>query len=416
MADPSTFTLASRALKLTTAADIEPHLEPLKGPNAPKDLKTLNISGNTLGHEAAEALSTHLSTLTALQDANLADLFTGRLLSEIPPALSALLTALAKLPGLTHINLNDNAFGLNTVGPLVEYIPAAVPLEYLLLNNNGLGPEAGTKVANALTALATRQKDSKAAGIKTIVCGRNRLEQGSMPAWAEAVQAHAATLQEVRMVQNGIRPQGVEHFLRNGLVHCTQLRIFDFQDNTFTATGGKALAEVVGKWTELRELGLGDSLLSTRGMVQLAKALGQGNNKKLEVLKLQYNEIDARGIRALVETLQVEQALPLLRRVELNGNRFSEDDESVEQLRVILEERKTKLATEDADENDWGMDELSDLEDEDDDEDGEDLDDLDDGDEQIESKLADEAENENVAQEKDKAVDDLADSLGKTNI
>jgi Ran GTPase-activating protein 1 len=73
-----------------------------------------------------------------VQVANFADIFTGRLLSEIPDALTHLLTSLLALPELHTVNLSDNAFGLNTVAPLQPFLSQHVPLQHLILNNNGL--------------------------------------------------------------------------------------------------------------------------------------------------------------------------------------------------------------------------------------------------------------------------------------
>lgn len=406
MADVSRFSLEGRALKLTTAADIDPHLAPLHDPSASTSLHSLSLQGNTIGPEAAATLAPLLASLTSLADANLADIFTARLLSEIPPALSSLLVALAKCPALTHINLNDNAFGLKTVQPLVDYIPAAIPLRVFLLNNNGLGPNAGAQVANALRDLAAKQGTD---GLQTIVCGRNRLENGSMIAWAGAVKAHAGSLKNLKMIQNGIRSEGIQVLLRDGLAHATKLQLLDLQDNTFTKTGAQALADIVPGLTELTELGVGDCLLSNRGMVLLAQGLTKGGNKQLEVLKLGYNEIGAEGVAALVQAVE-KGALPKLRRVELNGNVFSDDDESVDRLRGLLEDRKEQAGVE-GDSDDWGLDELDDLEEPDEDDEDEGEDEL-----RREGALkdADQEEAQNVAEKKDQDVDDLAEQLGKT--
>ncbi|KAG9623849.1 hypothetical protein KCU64_g20084, partial [Aureobasidium melanogenum] len=177
--------------------------------------------------------------------------------------------------------------------------------------------------------------------------------------------------------------------------------------------GGRALADVIANWSVIKELGVGDCLLSARGAVMLAEALKAGKNKTLQTLRLQYNEIDAKGIEALCNVAQTSH-LPALQRVELNGNKFSEDDSNVEALKTLLDERREENAP-DADEDDetWGIDELDDLEEDSDDED-EDNDE--DAEEERVLKQADQAESENVAQEKDNSVDELADLMGKTEL
>ncbi|KAF2663082.1 ran GTPase activating protein 1 [Lophiostoma macrostomum CBS 122681] len=427
MADKKIFSLEGKGLKLDTAADIEPHIKELKENDEVEEVRLL---GNTLGIGASEALAKILETKKKLQVANLADIFTARLLSEIPPALSHLLTSLLTLPNLHTINLSDNAFGLNTQAPLVDFLSKHVPLRHLILNNNGLGPAAGVLIAEALTTLAKKKEAAKSESkevpdLETIICGRNRLENGSMAAWATAYAAHK-NMRTVKMVQNGIRQEGITHLLTHGLSQTTKLETLDLQDNTFTATGAKALSDVVGSWTDIKELGVGDCLLSGRGGVTLASALAKGKNGKLEVLRLQYNEINTKGVEGLASAAS---ALPSLRRVELNGNVFDEEDEHIAKLREVLDERKEAADGRGEDDDEyWGLDELDDLEEADEEEEEESDEDLkravsdDEEGVEVEEKAARElvetqrAEDENVAPEKSKSVDDLADILAKTEI
>lgn len=410
-----TFSLASLSLKLDDAASLEPHIAPLKSSSANK-ITHINLSGNTIGVPAAEALAPLLSSLTSLESANLADIFTSRLLSEIPQALESLLSALLECKKLHTINLSDNAFGLNTQAPLVKYLAKATSLRHLILNNNGLGPEAGKLVSGALTTLAQAKRDAGKGEemLETIVCGRNRLENGSAASWAEALSAHSSCLKEVRLSQNGIRVEGMTAILRLGLKDAKRLQTVDIQDNLLTVPGAQALCEVLPGWMELRELQISDMLIRARGGVLLGETLADGKNKKLEVLRCQYNEVDSKGIKALVDAVGIN-SLPKLRRVELNGNKFSEDDPAIETLGEILSERKDEAGVE-GDSDGWGIDELDELESEDEDEDADADADEEDDEEAVVLKHADEAEKENVAQEKDNDVDALADKLGKTAI
>lgn len=220
------------------------------------------------------------------------------------------------------------------------------------------------------------------------------------------------------MVQNGIRQEGIAVLLREGLRGCSELEVLDLQDNTFTSIGAQALSEVVGGWTQLVELGVGDCLLGARGAVVVAEALGKGGNVKLRVLRAQYNDIDGKGVTALLRA--AKGGLTGLRRVELNGNKFSEDDEGVEGLRILLEERRHDAGQE-QEEGEWGLDELSDLEEESEEEDDEKPEQVD-SEEETELKAeailkeADQAEQSTVSQKKNDDVDILADQLRKTGI
>lgn len=416
-----TFSLAGKGLKLDTEDDLNKHIQPLIESST---VKHIDLSGNTLGVPACAALAPILKSKTTLESADLHDIFTSRLLEEIPPALSSLLTALLECPKLHTIDLSDNAFGLNTKDPLVDFLSKHIPLQHLILNNNGMGPIAGTSIADALTSLAekkdaARKSDQNTPYLQSIVCGRNRLENGSMVAWAKAYQAHSPGIKSVKMTQNGIRPEGISHLIASGLSKCSALEVLDMQDNTFTFAGATALAKAVKGWTNLRELGVGDDMLGARGSIKVFEALKTNQSKSVEVLRLQFNDINPAGLKTLLET--AKESLSQLRRIELNGNKFDEDDPSIEALSEILSERKDEKGQDGDPEDHWGLDELDELE-------GEDSEEEDDGgDEEEEAEEdtgaretllrdADEAEDEPVSQKKDKDVDELADVLKKTEI
>ena len=460
------WSLASLSLKLSTAADIEQHLELLKSSNS---VTIIILTGNTIGVEASERLAALLSKQKSLHTVKFDDIYTGRLLNEIPTSLDALLTALLECPKLTTIDLSDNAFGLNTVEPLVKFLRQHTPLKHLFLNNNGLGPEAGTLIANALTELAGKKQEQREKGqdvpdLETIVCGRNRLENGSAAAWAKTYQAHSS-VRTVKMIQNGIRPDGIVVLIRDGLSHCSKLLLLDLQDNTFTESGSVALANALPKFRKLEELGIGDALLTNDGVIAIVDALKLKKNKHLTILRIQFAEMELDGLQHLIMAIIRGHHLPSLQRIELNGNKFPEWARKVKRLdKILLIRREHTLhdrATFELEPNlpDWGLGELDEME--------YDSDFNDTDDEQYESdewngedappissdeekdnkglrspvpprsdtgvaathkevdvekagerilKEADEAESEPVAQEKDKEVDDLADALGKTII
>ncbi|CAG7915726.1 unnamed protein product [Penicillium olsonii] len=419
MAPPKVFSLEGKVLKLDTAEDINAHIQPLVEST---DFTELRLGGNTLGIGACQRLAVVLKNQEQLEAAYLDDIFTGRLLSEIPTALTALLNAILELDTVHTVNLNDNAFGLNTSAPLVEFLSRHVPLRHLILNNNGLGPAAGTHVADALFQLAQRKEEArrdqkKVNLLESVVCGRNRLENGSMEAWARAYKAHSAGLKSVKMTQNGIRQEGISHLLTQGLYHAPGLEVLDLQDNTFTVMGSTALANSLPAWPSLRELGVGDCLLSARGGVKVAQALAANKNPKIQTLRLQYNEMKAEAVKSF--THAAKTALPNLRRVELNGNIFSEDDPNIVDLRELLEGRQEEHGTDEDPEDSWGVDELDELEDEDSEEEDEEEEEEEEEEEakaKKDLKDADQAEEEKVAQKNDKDVDALADVLGKTGI
>ncbi|KAI9775185.1 MAG: hypothetical protein M1839_001373 [Geoglossum umbratile] len=420
------FSLQGKNLKLNEKSDIEPHLSALRAGR--ETVVEVRLSGNTLGVGPSEALAEVLKELKNLEDINIADIFTGRLLSEIPPALTHILEALVTLPKLHTINLSDNAFGLNTQAPLVAFLSAHTPLRKLILNNNGLGPRAGKLIAEALTKLAAKKEEARKAGqdvpnLEAIVCGRNRLENGSMAAWTQAFAAHSG-VKEVKMTQNGIRPEGIEILLRQGLKHATGLQVLDLEDNTFTLRGATALADVVLDWHHITDLGVNDCLLGKPGAVLLAKALQKGS-KTLETLRLAFNDVDLRGLNELQLAIVADESpLPKLKRIELNGNRFSEDENAVAAIREYLLERVGGAEghepvmddLEDMDEESSEEDEEPEGEPAEEDEDDEDKEDLVEQKAEKAVKDAEKAEDEPVPAQNDKTVDDLTARLEGTAI
>ncbi|CCG83197.1 Ran GTPase-activating protein 1 [Taphrina deformans PYCC 5710] len=355
----SIFSVEGKGIKFNTAADIEPFLSELHD-----DVTEIRLSGNTFGVEASVRLAKALENKSQLQvrPAN-------PIPREIPAALEALLPALQTCAALQTVNLCDNAFGPTAAAPLENFFASHTPLRHLHLQNNGMGPEAGARMANALAR--------NTAALETVVCGRNRLENGSVAAWINCFTAHQETLSVVKMPQNGIRPEGIERLMRDGLSLCSHLRVVDMQDNTFTQHGSVSLANALPKWPGLEELAVGDCLLSARGGVAVAEALQRAANKGIKVLRLQYNEIDAAGLKAL--RAAVELGLPQLETLELNGNKFAEDDASIDAIREMFESRGT-----------GELDELDDLEEDSDaeseEDDANDDDDDDDDDDEGESK------------------------------
>ena len=282
------------------------------------------------------------------QVANFADIFTGRLITEIPPALSSICDALIDKPTLVEIDLSDNAFGGRSVDPLVPFLSSARSLRILKLNNNGLGPAGGAVIANALATLAGSLPTGTPSALRTIICGRNRLEDGSADAWAAALAAHG-TLEEVRMPQNGIRMAGIAALVR-GLAGNAALAHLDLQDNTFAGEGAAAMAAELekGAWPLLRILNLSDCVIGEEGEVSpVVEALAKGLQDKLEVLQLQNDNLESEAFSLLAG---VVGKLPKLKRVEAQWNEVEEDDEAAMALLAALKKQGGKLIMNDDEE------------------------------------------------------------------
>ncbi|KAJ7600913.1 hypothetical protein C8J56DRAFT_911602 [Mycena floridula] len=346
--NPRILSWHGRGLKLDTKSDVEALLVGVD----PTLVEEIQLGGNTIGVDASIALAEFLSQTTQLKIADFSDIFTGRLISEIPLALAALCDALVDKSSLVELNLSDNAFGGRSVDPIVPFLTKNRTFQVLKLNNNGLGPAGGAVIANALLESANLSKaEGKTSSLRTVICGRNRLEDGSASAWADAFAAHG-TLREIRMPQNGIRMDGITT-LAKGFAKCGALEHIDLQDNTFTFEGDlggvKVWSDSLASWPELHTLNLSDCVLSGEGEIpSLVTALAGGSNPKLRTLSLQNNNLETETFSLLAANISTH--LQGLKSLELQWNDIEEDDEHLERLGTSMKKRGGKLFISDDDE------------------------------------------------------------------
>ena len=296
-----------------------------------QNMQFLDLEGNTLGPEAAKALSKAIEKYgTNLKRALWKDMFTGRMKDEIPVALEHLGNGLcAANTQLVELDLSDNAFGPIGVKGLASLLSSSpcYTLQELRLNNNGLGISGGKMLAKALLNCNENSlKDtSKPLALKVFIAGRNRLENEGATVLSEVFKT-LKSLEEVVMPQNGIYHVGISA-LANGLSFNKSLRILNLNDNTVGPKGAQELAKVLHNFPCLEQLNLGDCLLKTRGALALAEALGKkGNHPSLEELNLSFNEIKGRAASAIAEAMIDKNHLSSL---VLDGNMFGEEGRDV---------------------------------------------------------------------------------------
>ncbi|KAL1869135.1 Ran GAP Rna1 [Diaporthe australafricana] len=336
-------TLNNKVVKLDTREQILPYIIAIN--NLPL-LEEISFAGSSLGIWAAYALADALRAKTKLRRADFSNCFSGRLSAELAPAVDALVSALLELPALEAISFADNAFGPDVQAPLARLVQSHTPLQELDISNIGLGPEAGIPFARALRNLAGAKARAGAAPLRTLLCSRNRLVQDDdavlfgMAEWAAALAAHPQ-LRTVALGTNGLRREGMDVIVSQGLARVHGLEVLDLQDNLITARGRThtALAKAVAGWPDLRVLDVNDSILGSRGAALLVAALADVKDSKLEVLKLVGNNINGANTAALASAFE---RLPSLREVELNMNNIPEDDAGYEALKRLLQERGSK--------------------------------------------------------------------------
>ncbi|XP_062872346.1 ran GTPase-activating protein 1a isoform X2 [Trichomycterus rosablanca] len=304
-----------QGLKLDTAEsvkDIVKEIQEYKG------LKALRLEGNTVGVEAAQTIAKALQDKADFQCCYWSDMFTGRLRSEIPPALislgEALLTAGAQLKVL---DLSDNAFGPDGVKSIENLLKssACYTLQELRLNNCGMGIGGGKILAAALTECHKRSSEAGSPlKLKIFIAGRNRLENCGATALAQAFQL-MGSLEEVHMPQNGINHAGVTA-LANALQHNPQLRVLNLNDNTFTKKGAIAMAQALKHLRNVQVINFGDCLIRSEGALAIAQTLEEGL-PILKELNLSFGEITSEAALAVANAVDNKHQLEKL---DLNGN------------------------------------------------------------------------------------------------
>ena len=101
--------IKGQSRKFDTKEDAKDLLDKIK---ACTDLQTLELTGNTFGVEACEAIAEALSKRPEFEKCLWADMFTGRLRAEIPKSLTAFGKAMMQANcHIVELDLSDNAFG-----------------------------------------------------------------------------------------------------------------------------------------------------------------------------------------------------------------------------------------------------------------------------------------------------------------
>uniref|UniRef100_A0A8B9YXY6 Ran GTPase-activating protein 1 n=1 Tax=Buteo japonicus TaxID=224669 RepID=A0A8B9YXY6_9AVES len=319
-----------QSLKLNTAEDAE---EVIKQIEEFDGLEALRLEGNTVGVEAAKVIAKALEKKSELKRCHWSDMFTGRLRSEIPPALislgDALITAGAQL---VELDLSDNAFGPDGVRGFEALLksPACYTLQELRLNNCGMGIGGGKILATALKECHRKSSaQGKPLALKIFVAGRNRLENDGATALAEAFGI-IGTLEEVHMPQNGINHPGITALAQAFAIN-PLLKVINLNDNTFTEKGAVAMAETLKALRQIEVINFGDCLVRSKGAVAIADAVKEGLHK-LKELNLSFCEIKRDAALTVAEAIEDKTELEKL---DLNGNCLGE--EGCEQLQEILE-------------------------------------------------------------------------------
>ena len=316
VASPSSSELSfeGQGLKLNNANDAKDVVAKIK---ATKNITTLTFSGNTVGIDAAQVIGQALEEHSELKYAHWKDMFTGRMKTEIPPALKhlskGLMTANVRL---VELDLSDNAFGPIGMEGIVDLLksPSCFTLQELKLNNTGCGVTGGKLLAKTL--MECYKLSGGKLALRKFILGRSRQENAGATALAEVFKA-MGSLEEVVMPQNGIYFEGITA-LADAFAHSPNLRHLNMNDNTFTEKGAKALADALPKLQKLEILNLGDCLLKTEGARLISYALKEGH-PNLKEWYMDSNEIRLAGGFAIVDAVANKDNMEIL---TLDANQF----------------------------------------------------------------------------------------------
>ncbi|CRK91287.1 CLUMA_CG004965, isoform A [Clunio marinus] len=321
---------AGLAAKWESANDVK---DLIKAINECKKLNFLNLEGNTLGCEAAKLIGEALKKHPEFKRALWKDMFTGRMKTEIPPALIDLSNGVMHANAqLTVLDLSDNALGPNGMTGLEELIksPSCYSLKELRLMNCGLGITGAKMLAKALTHCYKKSViNGTPLQLRVFAAGRNRLENEGAKALS-AIFKEIQTLEEITIPQNGIYHPGMSA-LSEALKMNTKMQVINFNDNTITAKGAEPLAEALYAIETLREINLGDCLLKDEGGQILSDVIADCH-PNLEYLNLSGNEIGPDVGCAIANAMGHKESLYQL---ILDCNQFGED--GVETISEIME-------------------------------------------------------------------------------
>jgi Ran GTPase-activating protein 1 len=261
-------------------------------------------------------------------------MFTGRMKTEIPPALQDLSKGIMFAQAqLTVLDLSDNALGPNGMTGLVDLIKssACYTLQELRLMNCGLGVTGAKMLAKSLKECYDKSlKNGNPLELRVFAAGRNRLENDGAKALSLVFQ-DIQTLEEITIPQNGIYHPGM-FALAEALKKNLNMKVINFNDNTITAKGAEYLAEAFYAIECLREINLGDCLLRDEGGQILSDVLADCH-PDLEYVNLSGNEIGPEIGIALANTMRHKDNLKTF---ILDCNQFGDD--GVQEIQKIMKE------------------------------------------------------------------------------
>eukprot|EP00056_Hartaetosiga_gracilis_P021830 m.26693 g.26693 ORF g.26693 m.26693 type:complete len:604 (+) comp9289_c0_seq2:69-1880(+) len=285
--------------------------------DAVEKVKTLELNRNSHSLAFSTALAPLLARMSHLERLLFNDMWVGRKIPEIHPALKLFAGALINNDRLTVIDFSDNAVnpdGSTNIAPLLS---VCTSLKELYLNNTGVGPAGGKTIGEALLACYHHGvRTNKPFKLEKFILGRSRLEVDGCKAVSRAF-CHIKTLREIRINNNGIFTEAFVDFAN--AIACNQhLEIIDVSDNHVKTRGGLAIAKALSHCPKLRMFLASDVGLKNRAGKKIVEALADSS---IEILNLAYNDMGP----LVRDAMLISLAGRPLKYVDIQGNFFGRD-------------------------------------------------------------------------------------------
>ena len=308
-----------------------------------QEIAVLGLSKNSYSPEACEAIAELISSCPNILQANLSDMFVGRVKEEVVPAITSLCNAFNP-ESLKILDVSDNAFGPAGIEGVVGLLKAAVNLKELQVNNNGLGAIGASRVAEGIDGLQ----------LTIFSCERNRIKNEGILALAAAFK-QMRSLQRLNMSHNYAEDEGMVELLR-AVAYNTWMQSLNLEDNKLK---GHEVAQTLQFAIEcldyLSELNVGDCLLGDDGCICLLQALRR-TNILLASLNLCHNELSSSEVlHEISDLVEFREGFELL---WLQGNEFSKREREALQNKIESFSRDIKVTYFTDDEEDLMEDEL----------------------------------------------------------
>ncbi|XP_043351160.1 protein NLRC5 isoform X7 [Dermochelys coriacea] len=243
------------------------------------ELMSSSVTPSGMGHLVARLQQCH-----AIEELNLCSL---RLDDT---AILMLVPGLHKMPLLKRLLLNNNSIGNEGCSHLAEALKNAPHMEEINLSHNKIEHVGLEKIAKLLPEMQN---------LKIVNLSSNSIGPAGGETLVEAL-AHCRHVEELLLARNHVGDKTAAR-LSLSLPSMGHLKILHLQSNNIGSLGGMPLAKGLVECQQLEEIRLSWNSLGDEGALELATVLPR--MARLRILDLDKNRIAAQGAKKLAEEL-----------------------------------------------------------------------------------------------------------------